>query len=724
MILKIFIGALFFSTVTLAGEWDQVKKALHGQKLQKAFELSESVYQSSLKKNDEVLQMQARFRLVQIQIGLHGYEKAVTFILSQPPPKKEVYKALHFLLKAQTLEKYLQAYRSEISQRERNVDSSCNDVKPESLREWSLAQVKDCVLKSYSAGLVSLGKNSIDWPGELKEFLQKNSYPQGVRSSVRDVLVYMAREFLGDTSFWTPEEENQVYQLNISSLVSTGANKYSLTQNQVHPLLRLASLLNEHEEWHLQNKRDDAALEARYQLFASVFAVLRENSDREKLIQSLKKYQQSKKPQGWWARGQSLLAEFWRDQNSESSLIEARAEAQLGVQADAKGQAGEYCKKLISEIEAPSYNLLGMKVDRARAKSIQVTYKNIKKLYFRAYAVNVDDWIQQFHKHSAITPEQVKSFLNTQKPQREWSETLWEMVDYREHTQWVSPNLENNGLYLILESQNSDFSENKNVIQGIRYAQSDVILDISNRSGKLHVRALSGLLGENLSHVSVSLYKYSWDQAPSLVKTDETNANGEIQFNSPSTLFSRQSSYFLVARYKKGTTESVLLESEGVHFYEPQTSKKSSGALIFLDRPIYRPEQKLQWKINAFDGSQSQGDFKSAKSGTTLKVVVRDPNYEVVSRQEVKVNKFGSASGEFILPKNRPLGEWQILVEDKYGAYSVFKVEEYKRPTFEAELTQPPTELKLNQKIKIQGKAKYYFGSALSKGRVVWRVSR
>ena len=66
---------------------------------------------------------------------------------------------------------------------------------------------------------------------------------------------------------------------------------------------------------------------------------------------------------------------------------------------------------------------------------------------------------------------------------------------------------------------------------------------------------------------------------------------------------------------------------------EPSTHR---AALVFSDRSIYRPNQKILWKIVAYEGRHNEGKLKVVPQ-TALQVRLLDPNSQVVATvQEVQ----------------------------------------------------------------------------------------
>ncbi len=98
-----------------------------------------------------------------------------------------------------------------------------------------------------------------------------------------------------------------------------------------------------------------------------------------------------------------------------------------------------------------------------------------------------------------------------------------------------------------------------------------------------------------------------------------------------------------------------------------------------------------------------------------------------MSEQEFTTNEFGSVHGEFILPSSGLTGEFfleidgqKIDLEDR----TYFSVEEYKRPTFEANFQPVKETFRVNDSIKITGGAVAYAGSKITNAKVVYRIIR
>ncbi len=148
-----------------------------------------------------------------------------------------------------------------------------------------------------------------------------------------------------------------------------------------------------------------------------------------------------------------------------------------------------------------------------------------------------------------------------------------------------------------------------------------------------------------------------------------------------------------------------------------------SGHKVFTitDRPVYRPEQTVQFKLWLREHKYDQPD-KSQYANQNVNVFIQDPQGKRVFEKTIKTDEFGGVADEFKLPKTTGLGVYQLVMEN-YGGSS-FRVEEYKKPEFEVIVEAPTEPVQLGEKITATIKAKYYFGAPVTKGKVKYTVRR
>ncbi len=148
----------------------------------------------------------------------------------------------------------------------------------------------------------------------------------------------------------------------------------------------------------------------------------------------------------------------------------------------------------------------------------------------------------------------------------------------------------------------------------------------------------------------------------------------------------------------------------------------ATRAFTITDRPVYRPAQKVQFKVWIGEAKYDQADAIRFANAKGFDVELRNPKGEVAFSKKMDADEFGGLAGEYELAKDAPLGMWHFNVPG-YGGGS-FRVEEYKKPEFEVKVEAPSEPVALGEKITATIKANYYFGGAVTKAKVKYKVMR
>ncbi|NDH05758.1 alpha-2-macroglobulin, partial [bacterium] len=149
-------------------------------------------------------------------------------------------------------------------------------------------------------------------------------------------------------------------------------------------------------------------------------------------------------------------------------------------------------------------------------------------------------------------------------------------------------------------------------------------------------------------------------------------------------------------------------------------------AFAITDRPVYRPGQKVEFKLWAAEARYDlEGPARFA--GQNLKVVINNPKGEKVFEKTMTTDAFGGVTGSFDISKDATLGSYYLHTanpgNNAHGGIQ-FRVEEYKKPEFEVKVEAPTTPVMLGEKIPVTVVAKYYFGAPVSKGKAKIKVTR
>ncbi|MBI2840187.1 MAG: hypothetical protein HYX75_17870 [Acidobacteria bacterium] len=696
--------------VEAAATWKEADRLVSEQKFQEALSIVERIRRAAQEAQDQDEWTRALIREVQLRSGLHEYETSVRFLKEQRWPEGQYAHATLNLFYAELLLNYYRGYAWEVNQREAVVSQTAVDLKA-----WTRGQILAEAEKAHREvwqRRADLGNTPVT---RLAEYVQPNDYPPEIRASLRDAVSYLYAALLSQRDLWSSEQQDEIYRLDLAGLLAEPAGQ--AVDPAEHPLLRACTVLEDLEAWHIASGRREAALEARLERLRRLHEAFTQEEDRSRITRALTSILPAFRPLPWWAMGQELLAGFVREESSPDALVRARAEAEKGWRAFPDSVGGRRCLSIMKSIEAPGYNIQSMSSDGPGRRSILVTARNLRKLYFRAYSVDLLDFIRSAKDYNILPAwQEIEKILRERPPVAEWPVDLPDTPDYRDHKTFVTPPMTAPGAYVIAASARPAFGPERNHIGALNFIVSDLVLMVRHETdGGCEVRTLSGRDGSPVSGAEVRLYRYDWQSAHAVDETKTSNAGGSAMFAPRNN--NDGNPRFLLAR----SGANLAIDPDYLFLFRQGLSPDVSGALVYTDRSVYRPLQKLFWKVVIYKGSTDSGRYRTVPAHA-VNVVLLDANNQEVESKQVTTNAAGSISGEFVVPSGRLLGRW--YVRTSAGGQSAISVEEYKRPTFEVTLRDPQEPLRLNRPATLTGEAKYYFGLPVVTGDVRWRVMR
>ncbi|MDD3626682.1 MAG: alpha-2-macroglobulin family protein, partial [bacterium] len=182
---------------------------------------------------------------------------------------------------------------------------------------------------------------------------------------------------------------------------------------------------------------------------------------------------------------------------------------------------------------------------------------------------------------------------------------------------------------------------------------------------------------------------------------------------------------------------NVLVENDisfiNVYNYSYNYNQQTK-VYFYPERPVYRPAQKVQFKMFFRDKVDSL--TYSIPSDKEFKIVINNPNGEKVYEKKIKTNEYGSVNDSFDLADEASLGWYNYLVYDSegkqvynygYGYYGysqnqAFRVEEYKKPEFKMTVNPVKSSYIAGDELEVNVDVKYYFGEAVKNGEVEYWI--
>ena len=223
--------------------------------------------------------------------------------------------------------------------------------------------------------------------------------------------------------------------------------------------------------------------------------------------------------------------------------------------------------------------------------------------------------------------------------------------------------------------------------------------------------------GQPIAGAKIELYEKDYD-----VKTGKrkrlvharltTDENGEAYFKNVDgkVLISTNNDKFTPAR-------DIYLSR--TRYYEKKDNETKYQ--VYTDRALYRPGQKVH--VTAIDFVNMKGiDAKVPVGRDELDFRLCNASWKEVEMKKAKVDEYGTASVDFELPKEGQTGMYHVSVNDQVNRF--FRVEEYKRPTFE--ITFPKVNEKYNwgDTVVVKASAKTYAGVPVQGAKVEYQVTR
>ena len=191
-----------------------------------------------------------------------------------------------------------------------------------------------------------------------------------------------------------------------------------------------------------------------------------------------------------------------------------------------------------------------------------------------------------------------------------------------------------------------------------------------------------------------------------------TDENGEAYFKNVDgeVLISTNNDKFTPAR-------DIYLSR--TRYYEKKDNETKYQ--VYTDRALYRPGQKVH--VTAISFVNMKGiDAKVPVGRDELDFRLCNASWKEVEMKKAKVDEYGTASVDFELPKEGQTGMYHVSVNDQVNRF--FRVEEYKRPTFEITFPKVNEKYTWGDTVVVKASAKTYAGVPVQGAKVEYQVTR
>ncbi len=223
--------------------------------------------------------------------------------------------------------------------------------------------------------------------------------------------------------------------------------------------------------------------------------------------------------------------------------------------------------------------------------------------------------------------------------------------------------------------------------------------------------------GQPIAGAKIELYEKNYDEKLGKRKRTvharlTTDSNGEAYFKNVD-------GYVLISTNSDKFTPAKYIYLSRTRYYEKKDNETKYQ--VYTDRAIYRPGQTVH--VTAIRFVDMKGvDAKVPVGRDELDFQLCNASWKEVEMKKAKVDEYGTASVDFELPKEGQTGMYHVSVNDQVNRF--FRVEEYKRPTFE--ITFPKVNEKYNwgDTVVVKASAKTYAGIPVQGAKVEYQVTR
>lgn len=234
-------------------------------------------------------------------------------------------------------------------------------------------------------------------------------------------------------------------------------------------------------------------------------------------------------------------------------------------------------------------------------------------------------------------------------------------------------------------------------------------LPLGNYEAKLYT--LDARTGKPVGGATVSLYFRAHGKEKAGWRNYPTDAEGAVTIKTDRW----------VEYYRATTDTDQTMMPQRAYWNGVQASSDEERTVtrltLLTDRGLYRPGQTVYIKGVAYDQKGADARVCANKKYT---LSLRDANRKEIATREVTTGDMGSFSTEFVLPSACLNGQFSIASSDASNVY--FRVEEYKRPTFEVKLNAISEAYALGDTVRLTGCVTSFSGAAVQRVPIAFRV--
>ena len=399
------------------------------------------------------------------------------------------------------------------------------------------------------------------------------------------------------------------------------------------------------------------------------------------------------------------LMEQYQDHHDDSTYFDnLRQAVKVCEQAIAAyPENSTSCQNTLKHLQEPhfrfSFNQVMLPNENTPAL---LSYKNLDHLSYRIFKIKESE----LNDLDQLNEEDLIKNLEQRIPVATKLLDLPAETDYREHSAIIAlPELEQ-GLYYLLADKVT-----------LCFQVSNLGFIVNSLENSCDLVTVDRKTGHPLSGVTIEVVRRTWNYKQKKYETKTVATLKSDQDGKAQLTEALGNESFMITLRKDH--DALLCFSS---YWRIPTKRGNSRAhdvtQLFTDRAIYRPGQTVYFKgivVHHDNGDQSLATH------CTESIRLMDANWQEVTHASFTTDDYGGFDGSFVIPTDLMNGVFRL--NGVHGS-TTFRVEEYKRPTFEVNFESVKEQYKLHQDVTVRGSVDAYAGFGLDDVKYTYRVVR
>ncbi len=723
VILVIGITSLYAQQQPYAHEWRKADSLLNSGLPQSAEKIIRDVYRKAQTAKQDVQVIKAQLYLLKAMTAHQENADSVciAFAIQEANMTAFPYNAIWNSIAAQLYWNYYQQNRWQILQRSQVADTEETDFS-----FWSADRFYREVSRHYLRSLhdgEQLQRINITTVDPL---LVKGENTEQLRPTLYDLLVFRAIDFFRN-------EEKGVtrpaYRFTINDpaafLPATRFAQYKFTTQDTGALhFQALKLYQDVLALHAQDKTPAALIDADLQRlqFAYDYSVLPDKKDLYLKALEAVAARYPEEPAAAMASfhiavllaGEEYANHLGANKQAQRDLPDVRTRLERITARFPKSEAAILAQGKLQEIDRHELSLQAEEIVLPGAPSrVLLKYRNVPEVYFRVVSVACDSGLRKL----AQRDEAYSRFLLGRPPLHTWSVALPATGDLEAHTTEIKTDALPQGCYVLIaaEQEAPEAAGQEVSMVGFQVSQLSLITTSQGDEAGGLGYVLDRKTGEPVANAGLTFYEQeynrkTYDYTYRQTGTATSTADGSFRM-------SNRHAARIVVRHK-----SDLLYQDGYFSggRQPAAQKGYTRTFFFTDRSIYRPGQTIYFK-GIIVATDSNGRSNRVVPGQATEVSFYDVNGQVIHKQQLTSNEYGSVHGSFTAPESGLAG--QMRISNGSGNCYV-SVEAYKRPKFRVLFDTLKSAYSLNDVVPLRVYVQAFSGNPVDGATVSYRVVR